>query len=411
MFTSDDIAQLNAIGVDQEQVEAQVQRFKEGFPFLHIMKAATVGEGMIRLQEDEVAAQVQSYSELMADRKVVKFVPASGAASRMFKELFACLNAPNDPLTPAIQQFFNQLPQFAFYPLLAKAMKAQNISIEGSLASHDYSSILECLLTKRGLNYGGLPKGLLAFHQYDLAPRTPVEEHLVEAAHYGKSSEGSAHLHFTVSPQHQLLFKELLEHCTATYEKAFNVDFDFSFSQQKPTTDTIAVDPENEPFRNPDGSLLFRPGGHGALLVNLNEIDADLIFIKNVDNVVPDRLKESTYQYKMALGSVLLKFQEKLFSYLQLLESGDFTKIAEIEWFLSEEMNVKQPEGYAKIDRALKVEYLRSKLNRPIRVCGMVKNEGEPGGGPFWAQNKDGSISLQIVESSQIDKQDFSTLR
>jgi len=203
------------------------------------------------------------------------------------------------------------------------------------------------------------------------------------------------------------LFKELLDRRKATYEEVFALKFEISFSQQKPTTDTIAVDPENQPFRNPDGSLLFRPGGHGALLENLNEIDADLIFIKNVDNVVPDRLKAVTYEYKMVLGSVLLMYQEKLFAYLQMLESGDHAKIGEIEWFLSEEMNVKQPEGYAKIDRALKVEYLRSKLHRPIRVCGMVINEGEPGGGPFWAQNKDSSVSLQIVESSQIDTNDY----
>ncbi|MGI9541749.1 MAG: DUF4301 family protein [Cyclobacteriaceae bacterium] len=407
MFTSDDIVQLNAIGIDQEQVKAQVHQFEEGFPFLHIMKAATVAEGIIRLEEDDVADHVKSYKKLIAGRKVMKFVPASGAASRMFKELFACLNAPDELPTPAVQQFFDQLPQFAFYPLLKESFDSQNISLEDSLANHDYSSILEGLLAERGLNYGGLPKGLLAFHQYDREQRTPVEEHLVEAAHYGKSSEGKAHLHFTISPQHELLFKELLDQSTAAYEKTFNVNFEISFSQQKPTTDTVAVDPENKPFRNPDGSLLFRPGGHGALLENLNEIDADLIFIKNVDNVVPDRLKSVTYQYKMALGSVLLKFQEKLFAYLEILESGDHTKIGEIEWFLSEDMNVKQPEGYAKIDRALKVEYLRSKLNRPIRVCGMVKNEGEPGGGPFWAQNKDGSVSLQIVESSQIDMKDF----
>ena len=406
MFTSNDIAQLSAIGIDLEQVQAQVQRFELGFPFLHIIKAATVGEGIIRLEEEEMDTQVENYQVLVSGKKVVKFVPASGAASRMFKELFACMGAPADPLTPMVKQFFEQLPKFAFYRLLKNAMGSQDINLDDSLAARDYFNILDFLLTERGLNYGGLPKGLLAFHGDDQGQRTPVEEHLVEAAHYGKSSEEKAHLHFTISPQHELLFRELLEQRQGYYEKIFKVSFDISFSQQKPTTDTIAVDPENQPFRNQDASLLFRPGGHGALLENLNEINADLIFIKNVDNVVPDRLKPTTYKYKMALGSVLLKFQEKLFAYLQLLDSGDHTKIGEIEWFLSEEMSVKQPEGYAKNDRAIKVEYLRSKLNRPIRICGMVKNQGEPGGGPFWAQNKDGSVSLQIVESSQIDTND-----
>ena len=406
MFTPDDLNQLQILGIDQTQVVKQVKQFEAGFPFLPIMEAATVGQGIIRLDDQQVATHVDKYGKTMDTIQVVKFVPASGAASRMFKDLFTCMYAPNEPLGTAVKQFFDRLQQFAFYPSLKELLTNNGLDLEISLANGEYSKILQFLLTDQGLNYGSLPKGLLAFHSYDGSNRTAIEEHLVEAAHYGKSSGDRAYLHFTVSPQHQQLFEDLLNRLKPIYEERYQVKFNISFSQQKHSTDTIAVDLENKPFRNPDSSLLFRPGGHGALLENLNDINADLIFIKNIDNVVPDRLKDPTYQYKMVLGNILLHYQKQLFHYQQVLESGDYGKIGEIEMFLRADMNVKQPEGYAKCDQDKKVGYLKSKLNRPIRVCGMVKNEGEPGGGPFWAQNKDGSVSLQIVESSQIDMKD-----
>ena len=410
MFTENDISQIASRGSELEKVTNQVENFRKGFPFLQIMEAASVDNGIIRLNTEELEKAVLLYDEkIKAGFKPLKFVPASGAASRMFKALFealeACVakNGDDDALirNEAARQFLANREKFAFYPELAEKVSTVP-DIPGCVKWIDY------LLNSKGLNYGALPKGLLKFHKYQDGNRTPFEEHLVEGALYAKDNEGNVKLHFTVSPEHQPVFEQLLAEIKNHYENEFGVKLDVSFSQQKPSTDTIAVDGQNEPFREKDGSLVFRPAGHGALIENLNDLDADIIFIKNIDNVVPDRLKDPTVQYKKAIAGVLLKNLEKLFFYQKELNEKhpvalDSALLASAAAFLENTLNTKPAENQYYTEKEELYHYLKEKYNRPLRVCGMVKNEGEPGGGPFWAKNSDGTVSLQVVESSQID--------
>ena len=342
------------------------------------------------------------------DKVVVKFVPASGAASRMFKNLFEFLGADYDvPETKFEKTFFEQIEKFAFYDdLNAACEKAFEKNIPALMAEGDYKAVVAALLEAAGLNYGALPKGLLKFHRYEDGSRTPLEEHLVEGALYAANKNGKVNVHFTVSPEHRRLFEALVADKAAVYAKKYGVDYNVTFSEQKPSTDTIAADMDNQPFRD-NGKLLFRPGGHGALIENLNDLDADIIFIKNIDNVVPDKLKGDTVLYKKLIAGVLVALQQKAFAYLELLDSGRYTheQVLEILQFLQKKLFCKNPETKNLEDAEL-VLYLKEKLNRPMRVCGMVKNVGEPGGGPFLAYNNDGTISLQILESSQIDMDD-----
>jgi hypothetical protein len=281
-------------------------------------------------------------------------------------------------------------------------MKKNGLDIENLLNEYQYHTVVGYLIGEKGLNYGNLPKGLIKFHKYGKIARTPVEEHMVEGADYAKYQDGKINIHFTVSPEHDEKFRSHVERMTSCYENHLDGQYYLSYSEQNPATDTVAVDHDNQPFRTSDGSILFRPAGHGALLENLNELDADIIFIKNIDNVVPDRLKEPTALYKKVIGGVLLHYQQKIFSYLSLFEKEEELSpslMEEIDEFLEKEIGVEKSEG-SEMDAK---EYYIKKLNRPIRVCGMVKNEGEPGGGPFWARSQDGTVSLQIAESAQVD--------
>jgi len=412
MFTEKDSADIEFRGSNLSTVKQQIGNFISGFPFLEIIKPATIADGIIRLTEDDTNNYIAHFDEKTAEGvSVLKFVPASGAASRMFKSLFEA----KDKLASGVPEsevkdikeiafFFNNLKRFAFYPDL-KALAGR--------APEDMPAIevLTLVLDEEGLNYGSLPKGLLRFHAYADGNRTSFEEHCVEGALYAKQSDGKINLHFTVSPEHQPKFEAHLQEIKAKYEKAFGADYAISFSQQKASTDTIAVTPENEPFRKDDGSLLFRPGGHGALIANLGELDADIIFIKNIDNVVPDYMKPETVKYKKALAGLLLKLQERIFRYQEIFESHHYSALesafyAEAANFLENVLNVKPPVNQYYTEKEDLYHYLKSKFNRPIRICGMVRNEGEPGGGPFWARNSDNSVSLQVVESSQIDFSD-----
>ena len=260
------------------------------------------------------------------------------------------------------------------------------------------------MLKPEGLNYGQLPKGMLLFHNYPEGARTPMEEHLVEGALYA-ASNNEAHVHFTVSHEHMDYFKQRVAMKADSFAKKYGIRYDISFSEQKPSTDTIAANPDGTPFRNQDGSLLFRPGGHGALIENLNEISADVIFVKNIDNVVPDRLKDETVEWKQIIAGVLVTLQKRAFDYLQLLETGCYNhqQIEEIIRFVQQDLCCRK-NNIKELEDAELVMYLKKKLNRPMRVCGVVKNVGEPGGGPFLTYNQDGTVSLQILESSQIDK-------
>ena len=407
MISAKDKEQLAQKGISEEKLNEQLNCFKTGFPYLKLYAAASVEEGILKLTEEEQQAFAEAWDEAAKSLHIVKFVPASGAASRMFKDLFSFSEANYDvPTTDFEKTFFNNLEHYAFFCALdAQCKKLHNKGCKELLKEGEYKKIVNALLQKEGLNYGQLPKGLLLFHRYEDSVRTPAEEHLVEGALYAKEDDGTVNVHFTVSPEHRSLFEAHIKENVPALEEKFGVKYNISFSEQKSSTDTVAATPDNEPFRQDDGSLLFRPAGHGALIENLNDIAADILFIKNIDNVVPDRLKPETVHNKKLLAGVLVSLQKKTFKYLQLLESGQYSPIdlQEIKLFLEKELCCKTLlplEGKALAD------YLYQKLNRPMRVCGMVPNVGEPGGGPFLVYNQDGSISLQILESSQINMDD-----
>lgn len=391
-----------------ETVAQQIENFKNGFPFLKITAPATPGDGIKVLSESELAHFTQTYPQKAAQIDVVKFVPASGAASRMFKDLFSFIDGDGDiSKSSFVQKFISNLEKFAFFDDLDAALKAKGSSIQACLESKDYKKIIAALLLDEGLGYGNLPKGLLRFHKYASENRTPANEHLVEGVQYALGKDHTVKIHFTVSPEHEEKFKAEIGKVLPTLKTSSGVNFEVTYSQQKKSTDTIAVTMDNNPFAEDDGSLLFRPAGHGALLDNLNDIKADLIFIKNIDNVVPDRLKETTKVYKMAIAGLLLEVQDKVFQALKGLESGvSDSYVGLAERVFTGDLGGKLPSDFGSKSQPEKAAFLKAKLNRPIRVCGMVRNTGEPGGGPFWIQESDGSQSLQILETAQIDLND-----
>ena len=395
-------------GMNPETVAQQIENFKNGFPFLKIIAPATPGDGIRVLTEAELAHFTKTYPGKAAEIEVVKFVPASGAASRMFKDLFSFLDGDGDLSKSGFtQKFISNLSKFAFYSDLDAALKAQGSSIQASLDAGDSKKIVAALLDEDGLGYGSLPKGLLRFHPYPSENRTPAQEHLVEGLQYAIGKGNTVRIHFTVSPEHEEKFRSEIEAVLNELMAASGVKFEVTYSQQKKSTDTIAVNTDNTPFAEDDGSLLFRPAGHGALLDNLNDIKADLIFIKNIDNVVPDRIKSTTRDYKMAIAGLLLEVQEKVFEALRRLDSGiDMDSVAFASSVYNEDLGGKIPATISSGSLEEVGKFLKAKLNRPIRVCGMVKNTGEPGGGPFWIEEADGSLSLQILETAQIDLND-----
>ena len=407
MLSQQDLNQIASKGITKEQIDAQLNEFKTGFPFLKLEAAAAIGKGIMAPDEKQKGDYVKTWEEYKAQgNKIVKFVPASGAASRMFKDMFAFLTADYDvPTTDFEKKYFENIKKFAFYEALNKKCEERcGKNIDTLISENNYKAVVANMLEKDGLNYGQLPKGLLLFHNYPEGPRTPMEEHLVEAALYA-SSNNEANVHFTVSHEHMDLFEKKVEDKINGYAEKYGIKYNVSFSEQKPSTDTVAANPDNTPFRTEDGKLLFRPGGHGALIENLNEIDADVVFIKNIDNVVPDKLKNDTVEYKQVIAGVLVTLQKKAFEYLRLIESGkyDHEKLEEIIRFVQRDLCCRKNDIKLLEDAEL-VIYLKEKLNRPMRVCGVVKNVGEPGGGPFLTYNQDGTVSLQILESSQIDK-------
>jgi len=419
MFTEKDLQQIKSKGISPETVEKQMAYFKSGFPYIRLAAPAVPGAGLLSLDEKEVKALEAYFDENKADYEILKFVPASGAASRMFKQLFAfrqTFSGTSEEIDrleleddlQSIGYFFRNMEKFAFYEILSDTLRKDNLDIADLRKKKDYNTILDYLLTDKGLNYSILPKALLHFHLYPDGPRRAFEEHLVEAAHYAVDKKGLAKVHFTVSPEHQQEFEQAVESVREKYEKRFGTGFQVDFSQQKSATDTLAVDMNNEPFRKEDGSLLFRPGGHGALIENLNDLKGEIIFVKNIDNIVPDRLRDTTYLYKKVIGGLLFQLQEKTFDYLDMLEEGNLSdkKLDEIKTFAREQLNIFIPVAYEGYEKMEKIDFLFSKLNRPMRVAGMVKNEGEPGGGPFFVINNNDELSLQIVESSQINLKD-----
>ncbi len=402
-----DIELLQKKGITREQIENQIESFRKGFPYLHIEKAATIGDGIIRLSENEISDYIHEYNACRDEIKIEKFVPASGAASRMFKKLYTFVSENKSNPNPdydAVIPIIENIQKTAFFVHLKEILEKEGEDAEQLLERKEYVKLMEYIIREDGLNYGNLPKALIDFHKYENETRTSLEEHLVEGAMYAKGKGKKVYIHFTVSPEHLELFKKKIHEAQGKYEKRFQVKYHISYSTQRPSTDTIAVDLENNPFRLEDGTLLFRPGGHGALLQNLNDIDAEIIFVKNIDNVVPDRIKGETVKYKSVLAGFILMLREKIHNYIQRIDQKQGKEILpELETFMQNTLFIRFPGRYHGWKNEKKVEYLRNKLDRPIRVCGMVKNEGEPGGGPFLAENRDFSISPQILESSQIN--------
>jgi len=414
LFTEQDLEQIRDMGLTPEKVLAQIEAFERGFPFLTLDRPCTLGDGIEVLSREDMERNVAACENACLSGRAMKFVPASGAASRMFK-LFLALNRKSEAIrkkdaaalaeqgdqdSRSLLRFMQGIKNFAFYEDLKKAMARDGLDAEEQITAGEFKDVLDYLLTSRGLNLADLPKGLIPFHRYeDHQSRTPFEEHLVEAAEYVRDRRGRARVHFTISPEHEALVREHVESVKPLYQGPA-VRFDVEFSMQDPSTDTIAVDMENRPFRDDRGRLVFRPGGHGALIENLNRLDGEIVFVKNIDNVLPDSRKKDTYWFKKALGGLLVRVQDQVFSHLEELLSGDADALVRAAAFARERFALLIPE---EMPRKKKIEGLVSGLSRPLRVCGMVKNEGEPGGGPFWVRKEDGTLSRQIVESSQVD--------
>ncbi|HER08339.1 MAG TPA: DUF4301 family protein [Bacteroides sp.] len=405
MFSQKDLHQIQERGIAIDEINRQIKYFKTGFPPADITMPATPGKGIMCLTDGDEQHYLEVFRQNGPDFHIIRFIPASGAASRMFKSLYRALEnleriSPEAQKKwiagePEISRFFEQLPEYPFY---------EDLSPEKTTTP---AEVLKQILEEPGLGYGNKPKGLLKFHKYsEKVRRTPFEEHVREAVRYCAGRNEKLSMHLTVSPDHLEGFRAEAAAVVPRIEKETGLLIDISFSFQKPETDTIAVNLENEPFRNPDGSLLFRPGGHGALIQNLDALDSDLIFISNIDNVAPDRLQGIRVKYKQILGGILLEVRSKICYYLQQLtgeERVQKTRMDNMVAFLRDKIGMIVPDRLESWDAADLKQWLIRTMDRPIRVCGMVKNEGEPGGGPFYVASESGEISLQIVEASQID--------
>lgn len=415
-LSKEDKSLLKSKGISEKTLEKQLLQFEKGFPVLDIVGAATTEKGIKKYSADEQDEFVRFFKKEVKSYDVMKFVPASGAATRMFKKLFEFKEKYKgtsedyekyvaDRGTDSMYSFFEKIDEFPFFAELQQACYSQTGEDLGTLIDkHQYITILDILLTDKGLNLGFLPKALIDFHRYKESTRTPVGEHL-EASLFLFEGIKKYKVHFTIAEEFLSQFQEKADYYKKKIKEKYNVAVEISFSYQKPSTDTVAVTRSNEPLRDEQGNMIFRPGGHGALIHNLNDVDASVLFIKNIDNVVPDWMKEKNAHFEQLLGGVLLNYQNHIFNYLEELDGEPSEKkLKKIEEFVREELCYE-----FKSSENLKEE-LKRILNRPLRVCGMVLNEGEPGGGPFLVKDADSNVSLQIVESSQINLKDKNQL-
>lgn len=419
MYTKSDLKQFKRRGVKVDQIDKQIDNFKTGFNSVQIQDAATISNGIHSLDEKQANEFIRIFEEKKNSLKMVKMVPASGSASRMFKTLNAFLvnytgsdedylKYRQDKEPGSIFSFFEKLKEFPFHSHLREALYKDRYDLDKLLWKNQFPTILEYILTEKGLNYNATPKGLIDFHIYADHIRTAIEEHLVEAALYANDGK-QAHLHFTVSEEHLPKFKTLLKPILKDYQKTYNLKYDITYSIQSPSTDTISLNKEGDLLRDKEGNIVFRPGGHGALIHNLDDLKEELIFIKNIDNVAPDRNKPEAVKYKKIIAGLLLSTQEQIFKYMKILRkksniTGDI--LNEIEQFIYTNLGYKPQEGLIHANHKERVKYLQDLLDRPLRVCGMVKNEGEPGGGPFWVGDAEHGNRLMIVESAQINLKD-----
>lgn len=406
-FSKKDLEQIENHNLSVFQVERQLENFKKGFPFVNLEKPAVIGDGLLRIEDEKAKEYVNIFEEYVSDAKVVKFVPASGAATRMFKDLYdfnSSFDSTKNTLQdfPKVKEVIERIKDFAFYEKLLP------FGIEKLLEEKKYLQIIDFILEESGLAYGQSPKATIVFHKYNDEVRTAFEEHLVEAATYCVNNKREVNLHFTISENHKEKFSQLFESVREKYESRFECKYIVEFSEQKYSTDTVAVYLDNSLVRDNEGNIVFRPAGHGALIENLNEINADIVFIKNIDNVIHDKYKDTTYKYKKVLAGGLVDLKKKIDCYLNILSKSSFETsiLSEIKLFCKKNLSIELKDLSFFNDREVYRDYLISILNRPIRVCGMVKNEGQPGGGPFWIKKENGELSLQIVESAQVDMED-----
>ncbi len=404
-----DMDLLKEKGISIETLRRQLQQLKEGFPRLEVESAAVPGNGILVLTPSVEEKSLNLWEEYIAKGgRAAKMVPASGAASRMFKDLFDFLNDNADkPKKESVKAFFNNIAKFAFFHRLnLVVLQLHGKSIDSLIEEGRYKDVVAALLNKEGLNYGSLPKALLQFHKTLGTSRTPVEEHLFEAARYVATKDGKAKVYFTVSEEHMAMFGMKIEQCRGFLKHQYNVEFEVDFSAQLPSTDTVAAKTDGTPYRE-DGKLFFRPGGHGALIENLGRIKEEVIFVKNIDNVLPCEKAENSIRYKKILGGILVGIRQLMERYYKRLGDNDVSpaELEEMLVFMRNTLCVRHDKADGMTPEEIK-HYLRSKFNRPLRVCGMVRNEGEPGGGPYIVYNADMTTSPQILESSQLDMSD-----
>jgi len=419
--TEKDIQKIVDSQVPEKEIVSQIALFEKGIPFLKLKRPCRPGDGIKIIPENEFDRLTDLFSNAARSGRTMKFVPASGAASRMFKPLLSLVNSKDDINTATLSagvaenspdqefamKFIKSVDRFAFYEEVKTVLRRQGFEMDTLLANGTYREIIEAVLSLKGMNYANLPKGLIKFHQYPNQSRTPLEENMVEAVAYCRDANGNADIHFTVSPAHRRTIEAHLEKVRPLYETG-GVHLNISLSFQETSTDTIAVDINGQAFRTGNDELAFRPGGHGALIKNLNDLKGDIVFLKNIDNVVPDRLKPETNRFKRILGGYLVELQLQIFDYLEKIAGGkvDDRRLSEAVEFAKGGLFISFPDDFEAYEKSEKITFLFSMLNRPIRVSGMVRNQGEPGGGPFWVEQADKSCSLQIVETSQVDGSD-----
>ncbi len=416
-FSEADLKQIERLGLSRSDLLRQEALHQQGVEPLALLRPCTVGDGVRRLSHDECASLLNEQRQAQAEGRFQKFVPASGAATRMFSEWvahrkrYSFAGAISGEPEAGLDDFFSSLEKFAFYPELISRCVERGLKLEEGMEVAGRELILHQMLDPQGLNFPALPKGMIPFHLYADHARSAFEEHLVEATEYCVDARGDCRVHFTVAEEHFYQVKDFLEKAVLRFAGSQR-RFLWDLSLQSPNTHTLAVDFQGQPFRNELGELLFRPGGHGALLKNLQECGGDLVFIKNIDNVAPDRLKGPGYLAKRLLGGLCLRLQSQLFEYLRFLEESasehlleDAADFAHREFYL----DLEPLERLA--DFSQRRQWLVEQLHRPIRVCGVVPYKGEPGGGPFWVADAGASPSLQIVEKSQIRETDAEQVR
>jgi hypothetical protein len=402
LFSPKDIQQIKRLGLDLNAVKKQLDMYRQGSSFLKLNRPCKVGDGILSFNAAQKKKLISFYEEESKKNKLIKFVPASGAASRMFAEWFSARETGGFDSPASGRPFLSNFKKYPFYPLIE-----QNKNASEFIEKEDIRSLLDHVLSAKGLNFGWLPKALIPFHLYNTQDaRTALEEHLFEAALYIRGTDDVCHLHFTISPEHKKKVAEKIKAVRSRYENLFGIKYKISSSVQSPSTNMLAVDENNLPLRDMTDRLVFRPGGHGSLLANLQNLDADFVFIKNIDNIAPEEFLKKIVSYKKMLGGLAMRLQKEIFESLRLLENAkiSITEMEKIIVFCLKKLNIVFPKNFEHQSQKEKIKYIFSVMNRPLRVCAMVRNEGEPGGGPFWVGEKDGTQTLQIIEGAHVDK-------